>query len=247
MSRALLVWTLIIPFHFLTVNTSDLDKSLYMVLKFLVFFAALDYFLFSISGFDISKNFLGVESRHISKHVGIGVLPRSTGLFGEPGTQANALLIVFLLIKKKCIKTKILYSIATILILSPYLILGYFSFLSRKNLIKILLLFSPIIFVLFWERILRILSFEDGSFLARLDAIDYFINNYSYLQYIFSTEILFTDAGFWLESIVEYGYIGALVIWILILRNRLPMIFLFLKIKAYAGWPIFFMFKKMNR
>ena len=50
------------------------------------------FFLYKI---DLSSIFLGIESRHISQHVGIGNLPRSTGLFGEPGTQANAILIIF--------------------------------------------------------------------------------------------------------------------------------------------------------
>ena len=244
MSRALLTWSLLIPIHFFIIKTKNLDKSLALVFKIIIVVALLDYVLFFLYKVDLSSIFLGIQSRHISQHVGIGNLPRSTGLFGEPGTQANAILIIFLLIKNKTRNIKFFYVLVTIITLSPYLLIGFYYFISRKNIIKFIVITIPIFMIIFYDRVVRIINFEDGSFLERVKALDYFYENYMYLNYLFSSDVLFTDAGLWLELMVEYGYFPLMIFLIFILKNKIPSIILLLKIKAYSGWPILFMFFK---
>lgn len=216
-------------------------KPIFMVL---VFFCFLDYFTYSFTSVDISS-YLGVESRHYTQ---AKPYIRSTGLFGEPGTQGIALLLSFILIKNKTKYIKFLFLSCFFLTKSPYMILGFLYYLKFgfKSVVAIIFsIFSGVLFALSQpeSRLYNLITLQDSSLNARFDMVGNLLEGLAY-NGIYSSDILLTDAGYLFELYYEFGYFGLLFI-ILSFSLNVPFLHL-LKIKTFSAWVFIFMYIKLS-
>lgn len=238
------VWGLFLILHSFCVSNRNIRQSFLITFQILSFFAILDFNLFLLLNFDLSDFLFDFSSRHISKSKGLFNLPRSTGLFGEPGTQAIPLVITFLLSDKIKRNTTLIYIFCTIIIFSPYMLLGFTKFINKKNLGKIIISL-PILLVIFHQRVYDIITFEDTSFLMRIEAFIQFFNQSK--MYLFESDTLYTDIGLWFELYSSYKLLGLLILLLITLKNRYWPILFILKIKAYSGWPLLLSIVKLKK
>ena len=238
------VWGSFLILHKFCVSNRNIGQSFLMTFHILSLLAISDFVLFLSLNFDLSDFLFDISSRHISKSKGLFNLPRSTGLFGEPGTQATPLIITFLLSNKIKKSDMLLYIFCTVIIFSPYMLLGFSKLINRKNLVKFMILL-PAVLMLFYQRIHQIISFQDTSFLMRIEAFIKFFNQSK--THLFESETLYTDIGLWFELFSSYNFLGIYMLLLITLKNRYwPLLFI-LKIKAYSGWPLLLASINFNR
>jgi hypothetical protein len=209
---------------------------------FLAFLCVVDYVAYSVISIDISS-YLGVESRH---YTGAKPYVRSTGLFGEPGTQGIALLICFILSKPKENINRFIYICCSLITLSPYMLLGYTVFfkITKKTFLLMFVFISLFIsgnLFIAEGRIYDLITLQDSSLLYRLSVVTELLNGMSNTG-LYSTDVLLTDAGFIFEAYYEFGWLA--IVYILLSPFWYFPFFMVLKIKTFSGWFFVYCYMK---
>lgn len=242
-----LVWPLSFMFLLLHYPLTSFFEAARWVFRVLIFFAFLDFLLFFLLGVDFTS-FLGVESRHVTL---TKPYVRSTGLFGEPGTQAIALLFLFSLIPRKKPIEIILYLFSVCIVLSPYLLLGLLLLLryfGNRKFLQLFFVFTLIaLFVYAWFaelRLFRILTLQDSSMIARVEAV-YELFSGEIGNGMFSDDVLLTDAGLVFDIVYQFGFEALILALPFLLSSN--VVVLFLKVKIYSGWFSLFFVSSLRK
>lgn len=217
---------------FFKISHKNLRRNLIQrAFRLLAIVAILDWFIFGSMDISLSESLFNIESRHITKSTGLMGLHRSTGFFGEPGTQAVALGFMFYFAEPNRIN-RIIYIISGMLTFSPYILLPLL--LKAKRSYKALLfIVIVLISITPGNRLYDIVHFRDTSFLMRVDSVLLFMENYTRIGYF--NDYLFTDVGLWFEMFAQIGHLGILFLLLLLFAPGGALVLL-LKIKVFAGY-----------